>query len=223
MRNTTFALLQSILAFIALIVTTAFYSTALASLHKVDLPPNSESEMSDNIKRSKKILLITIATQIAFALVIAGVSMVIVYNNEKLDKHMTPLIYIALVLSGLLLLASGVVGTIIAVNLQCYKFEKNIENAWTFSTYGAITGVVGSFLMLIMQGFTRRQSIKETALRYLSKGVEPQPPRYNVFTGKRASLPSALNEQLVSEGWRSGAMPSYHPRAHSRRMSHLEL
>jgi len=208
MKNTTIALLQSILAFIIIIVNTGLYFTVWLNLNKVNLTVNNEQ--TENVQKSKNLILISAILHIVFAVIIAIVTVSIVYNKQKLEEHMNILIYLALFLSCILMLASGIVGAIVATNLQCYKTDENIKKAWENASYTAVYGILGVILILLVQAFTRRSEIKLTALNYLTSNVTP-PPKYDVFTGRKANLPSVLTDSVVQKNLKSNMMPMYHP------------
>ena len=84
-----------------------------------------------------------------------------------LQIHMSKMIYAALLVSGLLLFVGGGIGSAISVKLQCNRGNERIEKAWKATTASALVGVLGTIVLLAIQGFTRRSSLRDTALKIL--------------------------------------------------------
>lgn len=224
MKRTNIALLQAFLALMVIIANASLHTMALIELNKMaSLKPTDNGYAQ--IQNCKKILLIAIFVQFVAAVIMIAVSIVIIANKKSLDKHMSKLIYFALFLSGMLMLASGVIGAYVSSQLQCFKYLNHVDKAWNYTVYTAVIGILGVIVILITQAFIRRSSIKAATLRYLGAAALPPPPKYDVFTGKlKAEMRSgcALDGKCIERGWHGAKMPTYHPSV-QRRMSDLSV
>jgi len=191
MKNTTIALIQSLIALLAILTNASLQSLALAELNKSPL-------MNADVDDAKKLLLITVILQfVAAILMITATILLIIYRN-KFQQHMNKFVYIALVLSGFLLLVGGSLGAAVAVRLQCYRGDPHVESAWQKASISSAIGIVGTILLLIVQAFTRKETIKSAAREYLTHKY------IRVPTHRPIPVPKAAT-------YKKAPMPAYHP------------
>lgn len=84
-----------------------------------------------------------------------GIMIAVFNNREKLGQHMSALVYTGIVIISILLLTSGALGVRAAITLQCYAddISPNLTQAWNYATITSLVGIIGVFIMLIVQFF----------------------------------------------------------------------
>nr|QBK87354.1 MAG: hypothetical protein LCMAC201_02640 [Marseillevirus LCMAC201] len=171
-KHTTIALIQSIFALIVLVINASLQVTGLVHLNQTTLD-------NQDIKDAKNFLLGAVIAQFIAIILMITVSILIIIYKAKLQLYMSKLLYTALVISGLLMLVSGSLGANAAVRLQCYKNDFYVKKAWEMSSISAILGIGGTFILLLIQAFIKRDTIKDIAREYLTtKVVKKQVPTY---------------------------------------------
>ncbi len=159
-KHSTVALVQSVIGLLAIITNASLQAYGLGELNKVS---TSNAEIND----AKNLLMGAILTQfIAAILMIVALVLLVIYR-QKFQLYMDNFIYIALILSGLLLIVGGSMGSAVAMRLQCYRSDPHVQQAWATATYSAIIGIVGAIVMLTIQAFVKRDTIKDIAREYL--------------------------------------------------------
>ncbi len=189
-QHTTIALIQSVIALIVIIINASLQTMALTDLNKSNLT-------NEDVQYAKRILLIAIIAQfIAAVVMITVIVLILVYRNQ-LERYISMFVYSSLMLSGALLIVSGGLGATIAVRLQCYRSDPNVEQAWKAATITSVTGIAGALVLLLIQSFVKREKIKGMARQYLVQDAVSQ---------KRPQLPQRT------------VMPVHHPPPYKRKV-----
>lgn len=162
MKAVTVAAIQSVFALIATIINASMQAYGLSELNK------SKVNNAD-IETAKKLLLASVIFQFVAAVLMTIVAILIIVNRQKLENHMNKLIYVALFLSGCFLLIGGALGASVAVRLQCYRSDDNVNNAWRMSAITAGVGVTATLSLLLIQSVLRKEKIKSKAYDYLAR------------------------------------------------------
>lgn len=190
-KHTTIAIIQTVIALIAIITNITLQVDALMQLNK------SVTKNVD-IEDSKRMLLSSILLQSIAAVLMIIAFVILIVKREQLQAHMNKFIYAALIISGLLLLVSGSLGGATAVRLQCYRGDADVNKAWNRASMTSVIGVVGTVLLLLIQVFTRKEDIKSATRDYLTHKYVRVPTHKPVPPPKKAP------------------MPAYHPPLHKR-------
>jgi hypothetical protein len=164
--HVTAAIIQAFFGLTAIIASGALQAYALSEMQKSSLKTSD----LDNIKQ---LLTGTVIAQFIAALILL-VALIMILARGK-DGDVSGFAYTALIAAGLLLFASGVVSANIAMRLQCYRNDPNIQVAWQMSTYSAIVGIVGSILLLVVQTFVRKDTLRDKALYHLATEMKRVP------------------------------------------------
>jgi MFS family permease len=179
-KHTTIATVQSLIGVLAILANAGMQAASLYYLNKTAVK-------IDDVDGIKKILIGSFVSQfIAAALMITALVMLI-RNRKEYEKHMSKIVYGILIISGVLLLVGGSLGATVAMRLQCYRSDPNVEKAWRLCTISAVVGIMGAMIMLVVQGFARRKEIKQQVLRYVQK--KPKVNIRPVRVIKRATMP----------------------------------
>ena len=182
-KHTTVALIQSIIALIAILANASFQSIGLSELNKA-------AKSNLDIEYAKRMLLTSVILQFAAAIMMITVSIVLIFNRQKLQQHMSKLIYFALIISGLLLLVGGSLGATVAVRLQCYRGDPHINKAWQQASISSVIGIVGTIVLLMIQAFTRKEELKGAAREYLTHQTVRVPTHKPVGPVQKAPMPA---------------------------------
>nr|QBK87827.1 MAG: hypothetical protein LCMAC202_01730 [Marseillevirus LCMAC202] len=186
-KHTTIALIQSVFALVAVVVNASLQTNGLLNLNQTNVD-------NQDIQDAKRFLLAAVIAQFIAAVLMITVAILIIVNKEKLQQQMSKFLYAALIISGLLMLVGGSLGAAAAVRLQCYKADMYVKKAWEMSSITAILGIVGTFILLLIQTFVKRETIKGIARQYL--------------TTKTITVPTYLP---VGQQKKKAAMPAFHP------------
>lgn len=193
MKHSTVGILQTIVAMLAIIANIGLQITGSIALGKATTD-------NPDIATAKRILTGSIITQILAVILIGSVLSVIVFAKDAFSGGTSVWIYIALVTAGILLLIGGSLGATVAMKLQCYRSDPNVQKAWQMSTISAVIGIVGAMLMLVVQGFLKREEIKVRVLKQLAPR-KPNPP---------TPKPMQVNPNAMPRT-RRAPMPTHHP------------
>ena len=186
-KHTTIALIQSVFALVVVVINASLQTIGLINLNQTTID-------NQDIQDAKRFLLGAAIAQFIAAVLMITVAILIIVYKEKLQQHMNKLLYAALVVSGLLMIVGGSLGASAALRLQCYKSDTNVQKAWEMSSITAILGIVGAFIMLLIQAFVKRETIKDIARQYL--------------TTKTIKVPTYVP---VGPQKKKAAMPAFHP------------
>lgn len=163
MKHTTVALVQSIIGLILIITNASLQAVALSELNKSTID-------NDDVKAAKKTLLISVITQFVSALLFSVTFIMLMSSTSH-----NAVVYGALMVSGALMITGGALGSSAALKLQCHKgSDERVLKAWKFSTYSAISGIVGAIFLLIIQTFARKDQIAQAAHGFLDKRLRQQ-------------------------------------------------
>ena len=160
-KHTTIALLQSLVGLMAIIANSSLQAIGLSHIRKA-------THNNPKIKEAERLLLISVVTQfVAAVLMVTALVLILVYR-QKFQEHLNTLAYAALILAGVLLLVGGAMGSTVALRLQCYRADPHVNKAWEMATWSAVVGVLGAMMLLFIQTFVKRDSLKEIARNYLN-------------------------------------------------------
>lgn len=114
-------------------------------------------------------------------------ALVLVLFYRRSNKSKTPaMVNVSMYLLAMLLFISGSLAAMSASSLQCVKeLNKDLNNAWLYSTACAIIGIIGTVMILILEGSKRINSYKES-----------QNPQYNL-NNKMNNKPMYDNENKM--------------------------
>ncbi len=182
-KNTTIALIQSVIALLAILTNASLQSIGLSELNK-SLVNNVD------VEDAKKLLFTAIMLQFVAAVLMITVFVLLIVYREKLQQHMNKFIYVALTISGLLLLIGGSLGASVAVRLQCYRIDPNVNKAWQMASITSVVGIVGTIVLLLIQVFMQRETIKGAAREYLTHKYVRVPTHKPVAAPKKAPMPA---------------------------------
>lgn len=129
------------------------------------------------ISTARQMLLASFSSQLIAFVLLGIVIFFVLRNREKFKEQMNILVSLSLFISTFLMFIGGVVGAIAAGYLQCYRTNTKIDFAWRMSTITALTGILGSGITLLIQGFLRRDKTKKPQTIEPSKRVKfTKPP-----------------------------------------------
>lgn len=162
MQNVTVSLLQVIVIFIMTLVNATLQTIAYRNIKKSQLT-------NSDITKAAKLLLGSLISQYVTAFVMIAVAAYMIANRNTAlnDNTQKVLVYGFLVLSTSALLTGGVIGASVSTKLQCFRNYNEIEQAWQKSTISATSGILGTVLVLLIQAFIRRDTLKKKALEYM--------------------------------------------------------
>ena len=200
MSSSTIALIKPILAVCVTILNASIQTYALLSLNKTTIE-------NDDLSRAKKILLASVISQFVAALLLIAVAITVIVHRKKIGEYMSNFIYIGLVIGGLLMLTGGSLGAVAAFRMQCYRSDANVAIAWKWSSWTAVIGILSTMLMLVIQMFVKRKTIRETAIKHLTGEWVPYKTHVPVAT---APIPVATAPIPVYTA-KKATMPTYHP------------
>lgn len=160
-----------IVAVIGIFVNSGLQVTAL-----VELTSLKEETVDADMKTTKNLLLSAIIFGFVAGLLLA--TSIILLNMYVPEDSSVP--YLVLLLAGLTLFTSGVLGGAVALRLQCQRGNKDSpkDKAWQYTSYSSIVGVLGTLLLLFAEGFDKRREIKKNIVRTLGKPVPGNPLIY---------------------------------------------
>ena len=156
MHNTKISTIQAVLVLIVTLLNASFQTYSLQQLRK--------TAVNDPlIDEAKNILLNTVITQYIIAVFVAIMAFILFAYRHRISesKLVNVIVYLGLIVSTVVMFVGGVFGALVASKIQCFKQDKNVHNAWRYSTVSAINGIVGTILVLLVQGFIRRDNIHE--------------------------------------------------------------
>ena len=225
-KNTTIALTQSVVALLAILINAILQSIGLSELNK-SLVNNVD------VEDAKKLLFIAIMLQFVAAVLMITVLILLIVYREKLQQHMNKFIYVALIISGLLLLIGGSLGASVAVRLQCYRGDPNVDKAWQRASITSVIGIVGTIVLLLIQVFTQRETIKGAARDYLTheyirrpthKPIQRPTHKVQMPNQKPVQMPNQKPVQMpnykkpvqMPNYNNKAVMPAYHPPPYKR-------
>lgn len=131
---------------------------------------NSLKDETTELSQTKRILLSAVILGfVSGALLSTALILLYMYSNST---SVTP--YMMLLLAGLCLLAGGVLGGTVAFRLQCQRGTQDSpkDKAWQYCSYSSMIGVIGTLVLLFLEGFDRRSQIKQQVIKVLSEPVE---------------------------------------------------
>jgi len=155
MKNTSISIIQAIIVVIITLLNASFQLYSLVQLNKVH-------GLNSEVQEAKHLLLNVIITQYIIAIFMALVAFLVFAYRHKLGsntKFVNLIVYLGLIFATITMFSGGVIGAIVASKLQCLKADPHVENAWRYTSVSAITGIVGTILVLLVQGFIRRDQM----------------------------------------------------------------
>lgn len=159
---------------------------------------NGITPTNSSITEAKHLLLASFIAQIIAALfMLVAIILAITHRTSPNAKKW---VFVALVLATIFLFGGGVLGAISAMNLQCFRKMLPVETAWQMASISAVIGIVGTVLVLIIQTYMAKESIKKALREQLITEYVKQPLYVPV---KKETKPPAV-PQIPPRGLRRG-------------------
>ena len=117
-----------------------------------------------NLKVAKERVLYNMVVSL-FGSILGGLVLFLFYRRT--NKNTTPgLVNVSMYILLIVLFVSGSLAAMSASSLQCVKsLNKDLNNAWLYSTSCAVIGIVGTVMILLLEGSKKLKSYKERQYR----------------------------------------------------------
>lgn len=168
MNNFSVNLIQIILILMITLINICLQAYALYTIKSID---NDQV----NLKKVHETLLLSLIIQFISFVVMIFMIVFIVYYKDSTKSFISLLTYIGIFITSTIMFFGGAINAFVANKLQCYRADKNINIVWQMSTINAISGILGTMLVLIIQAFIKRDYLKTQALNYLQNNKANMP------------------------------------------------